>query len=103
MYVLGVAFELLQPGIQVGVLTQERRDRPQKISATTTCGHLGMPMPAFLQSCGFYTIYPPADRGQRCRGAVGVKPPLPTGSMRNGKRRFRRRSIQRVLVDRRIS
>jgi hypothetical protein len=62
VYVLGVARELQKEKVDVGVLTQERRDLRHKLSVNTACGHLGivcMPMPAFLQSYGFYTFYPP--------------------------------------------
>ena len=63
VYVLGAAYELRKQKVDVGVLTQERRDLAHKLSVSTACGHLGivcMPMPAFLQSRGFYTFYPPA-------------------------------------------
>jgi hypothetical protein len=63
VYVLGLAYELQREKVDVGVLTQERRDLAHKVSVSTACGHLGivcMPMPAFLQSRGFYTFYPPA-------------------------------------------
>ena len=60
VYVLGVAYELLQQSVPVGVLTQERKDQPHKLSVNTACGHLEivcMPMPAFLHSRGLYTVY----------------------------------------------
>jgi hypothetical protein len=42
-YVLALAIHLQQQGKQVMVLTEERKDRPDKISMTTACGVLRLP------------------------------------------------------------
>jgi hypothetical protein len=42
-YVLALAIYLQQQGKQVMVLTEERKDRPDKISMTTACGVLRLP------------------------------------------------------------
>jgi Domain of unknown function (DUF4411) len=55
-YVLALAIRLVKT-VQVKVLTQERRDRPDKMSMTTACGILGLPalpMMAFLNREGIW-------------------------------------------------
>lgn len=57
-YVLALAIHLQTQGIQIVVLTEERRDKPGgKISMTTACGHLGLvplPMERFLMKNGIW-------------------------------------------------
>jgi hypothetical protein len=50
-YVLALALQHKQKGDEVVVLSQERRDRPRKLSVNTACGLLRLyclPMEAFL-------------------------------------------------------
>jgi rRNA maturation endonuclease Nob1 len=56
IYVLAMAQELRESNAVV-VLTEERRDRPNKISMATACGHLRLVdqnMKAFLQDSGLH-------------------------------------------------
>jgi len=50
-HVLALAYHLSTSGEQVTVLSEERKDRPDKLSMTTACAHLRlicMPIDAFL-------------------------------------------------------
>lgn len=57
-YVLALALKLSEEGHLVTVLTEERKDRPDKMSMNTACGLLRLPcvpMVAFLESQGFWS------------------------------------------------
>lgn len=57
IYVLALAVALQRKGTTIGVLTEERRDQPRKLSLTTACGLLELvclPMKAFLQQENIY-------------------------------------------------
>ncbi len=56
-YVLALAIHLQEQGKQVTVLTEERKDRPDKMSLTTACGVLRLPclpMMTFLKRNGIW-------------------------------------------------
>ncbi len=57
VYVLGLALDIRDGGNEVGVLTQERRDLPRKLSMTTACGILELvclPMEGYLHQEGIW-------------------------------------------------
>jgi len=57
-YVLALALKLSSDGHQTTVITEERKDRPQKMSLNTACGlHrlVCVPIMAFLASRGLWT------------------------------------------------
>jgi hypothetical protein len=56
-YVLALAIYLQSQGLSVTVLTEERKDRPNKVSMNTACGELGLvclPMERFLRINGIW-------------------------------------------------
>lgn len=56
-YVLALAMHLQSQGLSVTVLTEERKDRPNKVSMNTACGELGLvclPMERFLRINGIW-------------------------------------------------
>jgi hypothetical protein len=56
-YVLALAMHLKSQGVTVTVLTEERKDRPKKVSMNTACGELGLiclPMERFLRINGIW-------------------------------------------------
>ena len=56
-YVLALAMHLRSQGLSVTVLTEERKDRPNKVSMNTACGGLGLvclPMERFLRINGIW-------------------------------------------------
>lgn len=57
-YVLALALKLSHEGHLVTVITEERKDRPDKMSMNTACGLLRLPcvpLDAFLESQGIWT------------------------------------------------
>ena len=56
-YVLALAIHLQSQGLSVTVLTEERKDRPNKVSMNTACGELGLvclPVERFLRINGIW-------------------------------------------------